>query len=109
MAGRAYLHKMDAITKMIHHRLIAACFPPFYRKVPFSAGGNEPKIAGTDFFFERQGVPLTLGQVDVSFEFRRSNPFPNRGAEMFRETLQEVDWSAVALIYQRILALDHPD
>jgi hypothetical protein len=111
MLGIACLNEKDAPLEMIHHFLKTPVIPPLDREIPLSTRDNQPKG------HERAGNFLDLGnpspffppEKNVSPEERRLNVQAERLAEAIRESVDEMKRPPIAVVDERISAIDQFD
>ena len=111
MAKFADLRKKDFATKIIDHLLVSLGSPPFDGHIVFPPGRNDPELGILPRHFMELRVPRSfqVGEMDVPFE----SGWPDREAEALvqkiDETMQAMIGSFIALVDQRVAAIDQFD
>ena len=108
VAFRSDLREDDATFEMIDNSLPALGGPPFYRDVVLSACGDYPiRNIGTDNLCDlRRPRPFDGVKMDVALEQARADLQAELVGEVLRKAVDAVPRAGVALVEQRIVALD---
>src|SRR5437867_5435708 len=112
MAKFADLRKKDFATKIIDHLLVSLGSPPFDGHIVFPPGGNDPErgILPRSFMDLRVPRSFQVGEMDVTFESGWLDGKAEALVQKVDETMQAVIGGFIALVDQRIAAIDqfHP-
>ena len=103
------LHEEDLATEVIHHLLPARGVPPLDGKVALASRDDDPKrdLFLRDLLHLRHPVLFLVGKRDVALEYPRLDPQTEPLAEVFNKAVDEMIRILVALVDERVIALDH--
>src|ERR1035441_2841239 len=109
MRGVAYLHKLNAPAKVVHHLLVAPGIPPFNRAIVLATGGDEPerKVSPRQFPQWRRAGFFPTRKVDVAVESRGLHAGPQVSIQKVDEAVYRVASRRLALIDERQRTVHH--
>src|SRR6266568_7029103 len=112
MAEFADLHEEDFATKIIDYLLVSIGWPPFDGYIVFPPGRNDPERGPLPGHFMDLRVPRSfqVGEMDIAFESGWLDREAEALVQKVDETVQAVIGGFIALVDQRIAAIDqfHP-